>query len=179
MQNWQWRYNTANQELCAIIDNGLEQSLVFEKKHFRNDMPSLCDFTLDDANGHTKLLEYQEAQQGSSPSDYFLVALHGAAIARFGKALMPQSWHFQTNTHEHWPAEHLYCRLKSGFEEGSFIIVSQDERSCLCMLLDDSFEVGANKVMKRFDVVRVLNDRFFSHPQHPVTETHNHWQELA
>ncbi|RUO44126.1 hypothetical protein CWE15_02865 [Aliidiomarina taiwanensis] len=179
MQNWQWRYDTANEALCAIMDNGIEQPLVFKKKHFRNDMPALCDFTLDDANLHSTLLEYQETQEGTAPSDFFLVALHGAAIARFGKALMAQSWHFQTNTLEEWPVNHLYCRLKSGFEEKSFIIVSQDHRSSLCMLLDDTFEIGANKVMKRFDVVRVLNDRLFSHPCHPVAETPNHWQELA
>ena len=179
MQNWQWRYNKADEELCAIMCNGLEQPLVYKKKHFRNDIPQLCDFTLEDANIQRWLMEYQEAHDGPLPADYFITALHGAAVARFGKALMPQSWHFQTNNLEQWPETHYYCCLKSGFEEGSFLVVSRDERSSLCMLLDTRFEVGANKVMKRYDVVRVLNDRLFSHSAHPVTEDLNHWQELA
>lgn len=179
MQNWQWKYDAAQEQLHILMDSGLMQTLSYKKKHLRPDMPALCDFSVEDATFHAEIMDYQDAYSPFSPTDQLLTALHATAIQRFGKALMPQSWHFQTGMLESWPTEHKYCTLNSGFAKGDFLLVGGDDRTSLCMLIEPSFEVATTKLMKRFDVVRVLNDRLLSNELHPVVNKNDDWQQFA
>lgn len=179
MLNWQWKYDATQGQLHILMSGGLMQTLNYRKKHLRPDMPTLCDFSLEDAMFHANLMDYQDAHSKSSPTDQLLTAIHATAIQRFGKALMPQSWHFQTGMLENWPEEHHYCALNSGFAKGGFLRISSDGRTSLCMLIDPCFEVATTKRMKRFEVVRVLNDRLLSNELHPVASDSDDWQQLA
>ncbi|MCO4320747.1 cell division protein ZapC domain-containing protein [Aliidiomarina quisquiliarum] len=179
MLNWQWKYDATQEQLHILMSGGLMQTLSYRKKHLRPDMPALCDFSLEDATFHANLMDYQDTHSTLSPTAQLLTALHATAIQRFGKALMPQSWHFQTGMLESWPEEHKYCALNSGFAKGSFLRISGDTRTSLCMLIDQSFEVATTKQMKRFEVVRVLNDRLLSNDLHAITNQGDDWQQFA
>ncbi|CUS49012.1 MAG: cell division protein ZapC [Idiomarinaceae bacterium HL-53] len=179
MQSWQWIYNEKQEQLAIEMDGGLTEKLQFRRKHLRPDMKSQSAFSLDDAELFSKIQQYLEQYCPLSSTEQLLFALHAVAFARFGRALMPQSWHFQTGVVEPWPAEYLFCSLNSGFAKGSFLMIEQDERTALCMLIDPSFEVASTKVMKRFEVIRVLKDRLLSHELHPVQSSSDHWQQFA
>ncbi|RTE87217.1 MULTISPECIES: cell division protein ZapC domain-containing protein [Gammaproteobacteria] len=179
MQSWHWRYNKEQEELSIEMDGGVTQALEYRRKHLRPDMPESASFSMEDAELFSKLQNYQEDHSPLAASEQFLIALHGAAIKRAGKALMPQSWHFQTGVIEPWPEDHLFCALNSGFAKGCFLIIDQDDRTALCMLVDSSFEVASTKVMRRYEVIRVLKDRLLSHEYHAVEKPSDHWQQFA
>lgn len=179
MQSWQWCYDKEQDQLSIEMDGGLVQALEYRRKHLRSDMPASADFSLEDAELFEKLQSYQEAYSPLSTSEQFLIALHGTAIRNAGKALMPQSWHFQTGVIEPWPEEHLFCALNSGFSKGCFLMIEQDERTALCLLVDSTFEVATTKVMRRYEVIRVLKDRLLSHEYHAVEKPSDQWQQFA
>jgi|SRR5690554_1609135 len=179
MQTWQWKYDSEQEELHILMDSGLSQTLHYKKKHLRPDMPAICDFSLEDAQFYSTTMDYLDTHAQLSPTEQLMVALHATAIQGFGKALMPQSWHFQTGMVEIWPDTHRLCTLNSGFAKGSFLLIGSDERTALCMLTEESFEVATTKVMKRFDVVRVLKDRLLSHALHPLKKNGDDWQQFA
>jgi len=184
MHDWYWRYQQQNdcadgKQLEILMDSGLVQVLEYQVRHLRQDMPCECAFSVDDAEFFNTVIDYQEQYSPFSPTEQLLIALHAAAIARFGKPLMPQSWHFQTGQVDPWPNEHRFCALNSGFAKGNFLIIETDDRTALCMLVDPSFEVSTTKVMRRYDVIRVLKDRLLSSDFHAVAATHDHWQQFA
>lgn len=180
MQDWLWRYNADSEQIEILMDGGLVQALEYRKKHLRPDMPAECSFSMEDATFFASVMEYQEQYGLYSGTEQLLIALHATAMQRFGKPLMPQSWHFQTGIVEPWPKEHRFCTLNSGFAKGNFLIIeSDDERTALCMLIDQSFEVATTKVMRRFEVIRVLQDRLLSCEHHPVSVNKDTWQQFA
>ncbi|MCC5855076.1 MAG: cell division protein ZapC [Idiomarina sp.] len=179
MQSWQWHYNQTEELLQIAVDGGLLHSLEYRKKHLRPDMPEEASFTMEDAEFFSSLLDYQENHSPYSTTEQLQVGFHGVAMRRFGKALMPQSWHFQTGVIEPWPQEHLFCTLNSGFAKGNFLIIDRDERTVLCMLIDASFEVATTKIMKRYEVIRVLQDRLLSSDLHPISQNSDNWQKFA
>lgn len=179
MQTWQWKFDSAQNQLHLLMDEGLMHTLHYQKKNLRPDMPAECSFSIEDAQLYIELLDYQASYSTYSATEQLLMALHGVAIQRFSKALMPQSWHFQTAITDTWPETHRFCSLNSGFAKGNFLLVSQDERTALCMLVDPSFEVTSTKTMKRFDVIRVQQDRLLSHEAHPLGNGDEDWQQFA
>lgn len=179
MQTWQWKYDAEQEQLDILMSDGLMQTLHYQKKHLRPDMPAIREFSLEDAHFYSNTMEYLDTYSQLSPTEQLMVTLHATAIQGFGKALMPQSWHFQTGMIENWPKEHRLCVLNSGFAKGGFLVVGSDERTVLCMLVEPSFEVATTKVMKRFDVVRVLKDRLLSHDLHPIKNNGDDWQQFA
>ncbi|RUO36484.1 cell division protein ZapC domain-containing protein [Aliidiomarina sanyensis] len=180
MQDWQWRLDAD----CLVIELGrnVTQRLRFKRTVLRDRLPDSVSFSMDDAATFQRYADYLDEHSALSTSQQFEIALHAAALVRFGKLMLPQSWYFQFgpfSTEHPWPQTHLFCALTSGSSQGDFLIIEQDERCSLCMLVDDRFELAGFRSMERFEVTRVLNDRLQESLRHPMPRMGGHSKQWA
>lgn len=170
MHNWQWRL-LDTQILAIDLGKKVTQSLSFKRSFLRDRLPEQVSFSMDDAEVFQNFSDYLDTYSALSTNEQFDIALHATALVRFGKLMLPQSWYFKFGSFgdsKAWPKDHLFCSLNSGTSQADFLIIEQDERCALCMLVDESFEVGGFKTMQRFEVTRVLNDRLQESQRHPI-----------
>ncbi|WP_157981226.1 cell division protein ZapC domain-containing protein [Aliidiomarina iranensis] len=170
MQNWQWRLLDSD-ELAIDLGKKVTQTLSFKRSFLRDRLPQQVSFSMDDAETFQNFADYLDSYSALSSNEQFDIALHATALVRFGKLMLPQSWYFKFGNfggNEAWPDDYLFCSLNSGTAEADFLIIEKDERCSLCMLVDESFEVGGFKTMQRFEVTRVLNDRLQESQRHPI-----------
>ncbi len=170
MQNWQWRL-LDSQNLAIDLDKKLTQELMFKRSFLRDRLPDQVSFSMDDAAAFQNFSDYLDSYSALSANEQFKIALHATALVRFGKLMLPQSWYFKFGSfgdERAWPKDHLFCSLNSGTSQADFLIIEQDDRCSLCMLVDETFEVGGFKTMQRFEVTRVLNDRLQESQRHPI-----------
>lgn len=157
MFNWQWLVK--DQTIQTVLDGVITQDLELKPRQLRADLTDgelAADF--EDLEHFNRFSDYLSDLDCFSEEQIRTAALHGSALLKFGKSLMPQSWYFQVSAYE--PEEHaMTCMLNSGFEQGNFLILERDSRSCLCMLLDETCEIDVSRELRQFEVIRVLNDR--------------------
>lgn len=171
MQHWQWRVDD-NQTLTIELGKHISEPLSFKRNVLRDRLPESAAFSMDDAATFQRFADYLDTYSALSATEQFTVALHACALTRFGKLMLPQSWYFKfgiLNGEQQWPSEALFCTLNSGTGSADFLIIEQDERCSLCMLVDESFEVGGFRTMQQFEVTRVLNDRLQESSRHPLS----------
>lgn len=181
MQNWHWSLNN-NKALTIELGKNIAHTLKFKRSVLRDRLPESVAFSMDDAGQFQRFADYLDTYSSLSPTQQFEIALHATALVRFGKLMLPQSWHFkfgEFDEEKQWPSEHLFCTLDSGFSQADFLIIEQDERCALCMLVDDSFDMNGLLSMQQFDVVRVLNDRLQPSQRHPLPISRSHLQQWA
>ncbi|TRW49732.1 cell division protein ZapC [Aliidiomarina halalkaliphila] len=181
MQNWQWRLQDS-QTLVIELGKNLIHPLEFKRSFLRDRLPESVSFSMDDAAAFQRFSDYLEDHSTLPASEQFNIALHAAALVRFGKIMLPQSWYFQFgpfSEEKPWPQTHLFCSLISGPAQADFLVVEQDERCSLCLLVDESFELGGFKTMRRFEVTRVLNDRLQESLRHPMPRMGGHSKQWA
>jgi len=157
MFNWQWLVE--DQTIQTVFDGVVAHPLELKPRQLRADLTSgelAADF--EDLEHFNRFSDYLSGLDYFSEEQIRMAALHGSALLKFGKPLMPQSWYFQVSAYE--PEEHaMTCMLNSGFEQGNFLILERDSRSCLCMLLGQNCEIDVSREMRQFEMIRVLNDR--------------------
>lgn len=181
MQNWQWSFRD-NQQLVIELDRNIFQHLRFKRSLLRDRLPETVSFSMDDASQFQRFSDYLDTYSAFSASEQFELALHACALVRFGKLMLPQSWYFKFGDFDDlhpWPTTHLFCALDSGLEQADFLIIEQDDRCSLCMLVDEQFSLDGIRTLQRFDVVRVLNDRLQVSLRHPLPVAYDSTQQRA
>lgn len=167
---WQWVFDEQRQCLQLEMD-GLLLDLSFQRRVLQQNIPALASFDTDDATHYNRVKDYLEDRSTLSVSQQLQATLHATAALRFLKPSLPQSWHFRfSEVIEQWPDTHLLCCLDSGIECADFLILAQDERTSLCMLLGQDMRLAPTKSIQQFDCIRVLNDRLHEHPEHPIAQ---------
>lgn len=170
MQHWQWRVLN-DKTLVIDLGKNITHELSFKRSFLRDRLPANVSFSMDDAEAFQTFADYLDTHSVLSSTEQFNIAVHATALVRFGKIMLPQSWYFKFGPYGNektWPKDHLFCALTSNNQHADFLIIEQDERCSLCMLVDESFEVGGFKTMKQFEVTRVLNDRLQESQRHPI-----------
>lgn len=178
--HWEWLFDTSRQTLQIAMD-GVLLDISYPRRALQQNLPAQAAFDLEDANLFQRTRDYLEEHAPLGVNQQLQAAIHITAAARFLKPSMPQSWHFRFgDVFEPWPDTHMLCKLDSGLAAGDFLIVEQTERSSLCMLLDDNLRLSPTKELKRFECIRVINDRLQPSPHHPLPQRwQSDWSSLA
>lgn len=178
--NWQWLYDEKRQCLQLAMDD-LVLDIGYPRRLLQLNLPARSAFDVDDASTFNCIRDYLEQHASLNVSEQFQACIHATAALRFMKPSLPQSWHFRfTELLEGWPDNHLACTLDSGLDSCEFLILEQDERTSLCLLLDTSMRLSPTKVVRQFECVRVLNDRLHESKSHPLPQQwRGHWSSLA
>lgn len=176
---WQWQFNSDRQRLQLKMDE-VVLDIVYKRRQLQQHLPAVEDFSIDDARLFNELRDYLESFSPLNVNQQLQAALHGTAAIHFGKPSLPQSWHFCFGEIEYWPQAHRACCLDSGLERGEFLVIDQNERSTLCLLLDESLRLSPTKNMQRFDTICVVNDRLQESERHPFPpQQSQHYHSLA
>lgn len=181
MQKWYWRIDKEQMQLSLIMDETVLQ-LAYKRKHLKDNIPNkeTFVFTMEECATYNEVIDYLNEHSPYQLAQKIEIAAHAVAAISFGKALMPQSWHFQHSPVESWPQTHKFATLNSGFSKGTFLVIEQDDNTALCLLTDaQQIEVSPAKKMNRFDTIRVLKDRLQSHDYHPISLSVDSYQQMA
>lgn len=163
---WFWQFDKEHGQLELHMGE-VHFAIAYKRRLLQQNLPSKRPFSISDARVYQDACDYLEDYSTLNVNEQLLAAIHVAAVSAFAKPAMPQSWYFQFGDIESWPGEHRACCLDSGLQQGEFLIVEQDERSSLCLLLDESMELSPAKKLRRFDIIKVLNDRLLESANHP------------
>lgn len=178
--NWQWVYDSKCEKLQLAVD-GLVVDIFCSRRLLQLNLPAQCSFDVADADAFYRLRDYLESYAQLNVSDQFQASIQGVAALHFMKPTLPQSWHFRFNQLlSDWPTNHLACTLDSGLDCCEFLIIEQDERTSLCLLLAPQMRLSSSKVMHQFECIRVLNDRLHESKNHPLPQQGlADWSSLA
>lgn len=177
---WQWIYDSKRQRLQLAVDD-LMLDISCPRRLLQLNLPAQNSFDVDDADAFYRFRDYLESYVQLNVSEQFQASIHGVAALRFMKPALPQSWHFRFNQLlNDWPTSHLACTLDSGLDSCEFLIIEQDERTSLCLLLAPQMRLSPSKVMHQFECIRVLNDRLHESKSHPLPQQGwADWSSLA
>lgn len=176
--SWQWQFNDNRQRLQLKMDE-VVLDIGYKRRQLQQHLPAEEAFSIDDARVYNELRDYLESFSPLNVNQQLQAALHATAALHFGKPSLPQSWHFCFGDIEHWPQTHRACCLDSGLERGEFLLIDQNERSSLCLLLDESLRLSPMKNMQRFDTICVINDRLQESQRHPFPQQNQRFHSLA
>ena len=178
--NWQWFYDSERQLLKLAVDE-LVVDIDYPRAVLQTHLPDYSSFDINDADAFHRLHDYLESYSSLNMSEQFQACIHAVAALRFMKPALPQSWHFCFNQMlSEWPSEHLACTLDSGLDSCEFLIIEQGGRTSLCLLLAPSMRLSPTKVMRQYEVIRVLNDRLQESESHPLPQQRwSDWSSLA
>ncbi|RUO31790.1 hypothetical protein CWE12_01970 [Aliidiomarina sedimenti] len=165
--NWLWIFDDERQCLQLSTDDVL-LDVSYRRRQLQQYLPEQEAFSMDDVEHFNRFQDYLEQYSSLSVSQQFQACLHATAALHFLKPSLPQSWHFQFADHEPWPEDHLSCALDSGLDCCDMLLLEQDERSSLCLLLDQSMRLSPTKTLNRYECIRVLNDRLQFSRMHPL-----------
>lgn len=179
-KDWQWLYDSGREQLMLAMGT-VSLELTFARRWMQLTIPESSAFDTEDATHFNRIRDYLNDYSPLSANDQLQATIHATAGLRFLKPTMPQSWHFRfADTLESWPQAHWLCRLDSGLDCCEFLIIEQDDRSSLCLLLNDSMRLSPTKKIRKFECIRVLNDRLHEHSAHPLPQHwQNDWSSLA
>lgn len=178
--NWQWLFDS-NRQCLQLAMGDLVLDICYPRRLLQLNLPACSSFDIEDADIFNRVRDYLELHASLNVSEQFQTAIHATAALRFMKPSLPQSWHFRFNELiDGWPDNHLACTLDSGLDSCEFLILEQDQRTSLCLLLDSRMRLSPTKVMRQFECVRVLNDRIHESKSHPLPQQwHGNWSSLA
>lgn len=167
---WQWQFDHEKQHLKLDVGHcALE--IAYARRYLQHTLPSVAPFDLTDAQRFNELKDYLEGLQLlADANQQFVLLVHAVAALRFIKPQLPQSWYFRFSEVAEWPPSHRICVLDSGLERGEFLLLEQDQRSSLCLLLNPRMSLSPTKKLKQYEVIRVLNDRLEQSSAHPLPD---------
>lgn len=177
-QNWCWTFNEERQCLNLMMDD-VVLDVKYRRRLLQQHLPQREAFDLEDAERFSQFQDSLEEHSSLTVSQQFQTCLHAVAALHFLKPSLPQSWHFQFGDIEHWPAEVRCCVLDSGLDRCEFLLLEQDQRSSLCLLLDEQMRLSPTKTLSRYECIRVLNDRLQFSKTHSTDLRSNHWSSAG
>jgi cell division protein ZapC len=155
---WYWQYDNAGQPVIIQLSDGLAMSCHLDKRNMNTLCKGRTNFCAEDSSYYYYFLE---AIKGLplSVAEKVQVALNAVTHLRFHKIKMPQSWFFDY--------KYSSCKFNTGDLitlsvqgcDSNFIILESDERVSTCMLLQSDIQLSESKLLCKFDVIRVMNDR--------------------
>lgn len=166
-EQWQWQLNPAQNQLFLDIDASMAFTTAYRQKHLTADVLSENAFNLEDATYYQQTVAILNEMHSWSVPEVVQLSLNATAARRFYKPTMPKSWFFKTNRLATLSAaivdNHAICLLYTDYGFARFLVVEQGPRASVCMLLDPELPLDENRSMTSFDIIKVMNDRQFSH----------------
>lgn len=178
--NWQWLFDAKRQRLQLAMDD-VTLDIRYPRRLLQMNLPEVSAFDVEDASHFNHIRDYLDSYSHFNVSEQLQACIHATAALHFMKPSLPQSWHFRFNELiEGWPTKHQACTLDSGLDCCEFLILEQDERTSLCLLLDAKMRLSPTKEMQQFECIRVLNDRLHESKSHPLPQQwSDDWSSLA
>lgn len=169
---WYWDYDFASQRLIIQLTNDLALSCHLDKRNMNHRCKKRIHFCADDSSHYFYFLEASKTLSLSIPEQVQL-ALNAITNMHFHKIRMPQSWYFKYTY-----STEAFCigdiiSLSTPDDSGQFIVLEADDKVSTCMLIQDTLQLSESKSLKRFSVIRVMNDRMTLQHKLNTDETEN------
>ncbi|MBR7628861.1 cell division protein ZapC [Aeromonas popoffii] len=159
--NWQWHYDAHHDRL--MLD--LSDRMIFATEYKGRQLVP-CSFTtqpfcVDDAALYYQLMDKAVELDWSTPNQVQLV-LNAIAVSRFYKPMMPQSWFFGEVHPFIIPETGALVCMNTLHGKGEFMVIEAGEQASVCLNLTDDLMLTASKILPRFGVIKVMNNRMIA-----------------
>jgi cell division protein ZapC len=158
---WRWIYDPEQQQLQIELEQGVFHDAPYKPSKLVPLHAMNAAFSMEDAATFQGFFDVLEASNCLSPTVILAAALNHTIYQRFGRPQMPQSWYFQTAEHPLDSALEIgtLVRLNSGLADVLCAISSIEGEFVECLVLAEEFPLSDIKVLRQFDVIKVMPNR--------------------
>lgn len=156
---WQWHYDAKSDRLMLELSDEMIFATEYQGRQLVPASFTTQPFCVDDASLYYQLMDNATDLNWSVPHQVQLV-LNAIAVSRFYKPLMPQSWFFIELGQQLMPERGELVVMHTQHGEGVFMVIEAGEQASVCLNLTEELMLSGNKLMPRFAVIKVMNNRF-------------------
>ncbi|MBY5920442.1 cell division protein ZapC [Ferrimonas balearica] len=157
--SWVWMYHHEEEKLALEFGEDWLFLTPFNARSLIPDSLHGSAFSAEHADYYESVLTQLRKYLDLSAPELVQIALNLTAAHFFSLPMMPKSWHFKASEQIAYACNGKLVELNTGSERGRFVVVDGGEQSSLLMLLEDTLSLGNKKSLKRFELIKVMNDR--------------------
>ncbi|MGY4025860.1 cell division protein ZapC [Aeromonas rivuli] len=156
---WQWHYDAKSDRLMLELSDDMVFATEYQGRQLVPASFATQAFCVEDASLYYQLMDHAADLNWSIPQQVQLV-LNAIAVHRFYKPLMPQSWFFIELGQLMAPQQGELVIMHTQDGQGTFMVIEAGEQASVCLNLTGELMLSGNKLMPRFAVIKVMNNRF-------------------
>lgn len=159
---WHWFFDPKQQRMTLLLGEQMQFVSELASRKMSHAAWNAQEFTCTQTQNYYHFLDALENVEWPDPVKV-QIALNALTFSEFHRPIMPQSWFFERFS------EFQSCQfaelvlLKTKYKNVRFIVLEASSETALCMCLEDEVELTSAKVMNRFEIIKVMNDRIIKY----------------
>lgn len=158
-KDWHWQFDSEQNRLVICSSDEVCYVTALRKAQLNGDALQRQPLSLDDLSFLHSALEILTEQCGLDDDNAMHHAMNAVSARRFFKPVQPQSWHFLPSSAHLTLSELMLVELDTTETKGLFLVLEQEDSTALIMLVTEELSLSGHKMMKRGEVMRVMEDR--------------------
>lgn len=159
-RKWNWIACAKSNTLLLDMGNEMIFCTPYKIRNLTNDVLDNPAFSLTDANFYEQVSTYLDSFSIWNEAQICQMALNATAVKHYLKPMLTKSWFFELYQGNE-PSVDAIIQLKSKKQMGQFLIVDHTNEGSVCICLEKCYSLDDNFELKKFEVIKVLNDRIY------------------
>ncbi|CAG9001313.1 MAG: Cell division protein ZapC [Candidatus Celerinatantimonas neptuna] len=157
-KHWHWFFDTEQQRMTLLLGEEMQFISELASRKMSHAAWDAQEFTCSQTQNYYHLLDSLEKIDWPDPIKV-QIALNALTFAEFHSPIMPQSWFFERFSESNPCHFAELILLKTKDKNVQFIVLEATPETTLCMCLENKIKLTSAKIMNRFDIIKVMNDR--------------------
>ncbi len=163
-KDWQWKYNDAHGVLSLSLDPEIDFLTPYKTNQLITHALTESEFSVGNARFYIELIDKLQKVLTCNDAGFVQIALNATAAHFMLKPQMPKSWFFESSQSCVLGERGKVFELVISETNTKVLVLAVETslQAALVMILSPQVKLNDSKVLKKFDTIKVMQDRLHS-----------------